>query len=157
MRAGFVVLLSLGITLPLRASAAPRSASLELSDEQFIAKLVDALDDPDSEVRMNLGVALAQFGVKAVGPLIDAMERGTPNQRAGAAYALSQLRATAKPALPVLLKALKAPEDMVRRNASYALSRILPEATVAAQPPKSTQIMPPLDPTPGDTPSGGPK
>ncbi len=106
-------------------------------------------------------MALGQLGSKTVAPLIEVLEHGSTFQRAGAAYALSQLRATARPALPALLRALKSTDDSVRRNASYALNRILsatPETAVRnPESSKPATVYPPLDPTPSALPSGAPR
>jgi HEAT repeat protein len=102
-------------------SSAPNPA-----DERVISSLIDALKDADPDVRQNLGVALAKFGAAAVEPLQKALTSDTSARRAGAAYALGQLGPTAKPALPKLLDLLTDNELDVRRQASFAVGRILP-------------------------------
>ena len=111
---------SFALADPIPASA-PNPA-----DAKVIASLIDALKDGDPDVRQNLGVALAKFGAAAVEPLHKALASDTPTRRAGAAYALGQLGPTAKPALPKLLDLLSDNELDVRRQASFAVGRILP-------------------------------
>ena len=51
-------------------------------------RLVEALRDPDPEVRQNLAVALAKIGPPAIEYLIGALKDPLPERRAGSAYAL---------------------------------------------------------------------
>jgi HEAT repeat protein len=90
-----------------------------------VESLIDALKDPDVEIRLYAGTALAQLGPSSVEPLRKALENTDKHSRAGACYALGQLGAAALPAKQQLLKALKDPEKDVRRQAAYALSRLL--------------------------------
>lgn len=103
-----------------------RSTAVPPVDEAIIAKLIDALDDADLDVRQNLGLALAKIGPAAVEPLIKALQDDSAERRAGAAYALGSIGSGARAALPALLNLLKDPDVAVRRQVSYAISRIVP-------------------------------
>jgi hypothetical protein len=98
--------------------------------DDVLTRLVDGLDDRDFEVRQNLAAALARLGPRAVPPLRDALKGGTAYSRAGAAYALGLLGDAARPALGDLLDLLKDADTDVRRQASFALSRVVPAARV---------------------------
>jgi hypothetical protein len=102
-----------------------QTAPPERTQREIIAALIEALDDEDIEVRINLANALARIGEKTTQPLIDALKHPNKERRAGAAYALAQLRPAPQDAVPALLAALKDKEEIVRRQASYALSRIV--------------------------------
>jgi HEAT repeat protein len=95
-------------------------------DPAVVRRLIDALKDPDPEVRQNLAAALAKIGPPSVEPLISALKDGVPERRAGAAYALALIGPPARAALPGLLSALDDKEVEVRRQASYAISRLVP-------------------------------
>jgi HEAT repeat protein len=96
-----------------------------VSESQMIRTLIESLGDSDPEVRIHVGSALARMGPGAVAPLIEALRDKAPLRRAGAAYALAQMKADARTALPVLLETLRDTETAVRRQAAYAISRIV--------------------------------
>ncbi len=104
-------------TLPQRTPRLPA--------KRLISGLIAGLADHDSEVRQNLGLALASLGSDAVPPLIEALKDSRSIVRGAAAYALGQMGATAEPALESLLGLLQDGDTEVRRKTSYALSRIL--------------------------------
>lgn len=95
-------------------------------DPAIVLRLIEALKDPDPEVRQNLAAALAKIGTASVEPLIRALRDGTAERRAGAAYALALIGTPARSALPALLGALGDKELEVRRQASFAVSRLVP-------------------------------
>jgi len=95
-------------------------------DESIIRKLVAALKDPEPEVRQNLGFALAKIGLPTVELLTEALKDALPERRAGAAYALGLIGVPARVALPSLLDLLNDPDATVRRQASYAIGRVIP-------------------------------
>jgi HEAT repeat protein len=109
------------------AVAAPPTAVTEPDTKDVVKKLVEALKDPDPDVRQNLGSALAKIGSDAVEPLVEALKGDNLDRRAGAAYTLGLIGSNAKSALPALLDALKDDSVEVRRQASYAVARILPD------------------------------
>lgn len=109
------------LLFPAVASPAPRD-----SDEVVVRKLIDALNDPDPEVRQNIALSLAKFGSAAVDPLTAALKDSSAERRSGAAYALALIGPPAKAALPALLDALGDKETDVRRQVSYAISRMIP-------------------------------
>ncbi|WP_161967177.1 HEAT repeat domain-containing protein [Fimbriiglobus ruber] len=111
--------------LVLSAATASVQAAPPGADETVVRRLVEALKDPDLEVRQNIGLALAKIGPAAVELLTEALKDAIPERRAGAAYALSLLGPTARPALPALLDALGDKEVDVRRQVSYAISRVI--------------------------------
>lgn len=120
----------------------PAAAGEPVREDALVRRLVDALKDPDPDVRQNLAVALAKIGSAAVEPLMAALEDSLAERRAGAAYALGHMGNAAKPALAKLLDALDDKDLDVRRQASYAISRLVPGG---AKPPAK----------PVDSPTGG--
>lgn len=96
------------------------------SDEVIARRLVDALKDPDPEVRQHLAQALAKLGPVAMGPLTSALKDERVERRAGAAYCLGLIGLPARSALPELLNALDDADNDVRRQAAFAISRIIP-------------------------------
>ncbi len=112
----------------LMCAAEPGGASV---DETVIRRLVEALKDSDTDVRQNLAAALATIGTPAVEPLIAALKDKITERRAGAAYTLGMIGRPARAALPVLLDLLKDDDVSVRRQASYAISRIVPASPEA--------------------------
>jgi HEAT repeat protein len=123
------------------------------SEDLVIQSLIEALADADYEVRSHLGSALASYGSRAAPLLIKALQDDSRERRAGAAYALSQMKPPTPEALPALLNAVKDPEDMVRREAAYAINRIVryQQASVETLPLPKIDQLPPVDPTPGGT------
>ena len=104
--------------------------------DKLIDRLIEGLKDPDPDVRQNLAVALAKVGPAAVEPLVTALSDSLPERRAGVAYALGQIGTPARSALPKLLDALDDKEVDVRRQAAYAISRLVPTGSVKpTQPP----------------------
>lgn len=104
--------------------------------DKLIERLIEGLKDADPDVRQNLAVALAKIGPAAVEPLVAALSDSVPEKRAGVAYALGQIGTPARGALPKLLDALDDKELDVRRQASYAISRLVQPVTVKpTQPP----------------------
>src|SRR5690242_18232263 len=76
---------------------------------ELVPPLVEALKDPDGEVRQAAAGALLQIGAEAVGPLVEALKDPKKDKalRANAAYLLGQLGSPARAALPALAGALK--------------------------------------------------
>jgi HEAT repeat protein len=101
--------------------------------KEVVKKLVEALKDPDPDVRQNLGAALAKIGPDAIEPLVEALKGDNPDRRAGAAYTLGLIGPPAKAALPALLEALKDESVEVRRQASYAVARLIPDNRVSKE------------------------
>lgn len=95
-------------------------------DPAVVRRLVDALQDPDPEVRQHLAAALAKIGTPSIEPLIGALKDGAAERRAGAAYALALIGPPARASLPALLASLDDKEVEVRRQAAYAISRLIP-------------------------------
>ena len=104
-----------------------------LPNDALVKRLIDALQDPDPDVRQNLAMALAKIGPAAVEPLTAALADPLAERRAGAAYALGQIGGPARSALPKLLDALDGKDVDVRRQVSHAVSRLVP--TITAKPP----------------------
>jgi HEAT repeat protein len=123
--------------------AAPVPAAEPVTEDVLVRRLIDGLKDTDPDVRQNLAVALAKIGSAAVEPLTAALDDSLAVRRAGAAYALGQIGPAAKPALAKLLDALDDKDLDVRRQASYALSRLVPGG--GAKPPAK----------PAESPTGG--
>lgn len=108
--------------LVLLAFAFPVAAA----DESVVPKLIAALKDSDPEVRANLATALAKCGPVAIEPLVEALKDRQATRRAGAAYALALMGYPARSAVPALVDLLDDPDLEVRRQASYAISRLVP-------------------------------
>jgi HEAT repeat protein len=118
--------------------AVAASAADPPPNDALVRRLIDALKDPDPDVRQNLAVALAKIGPTAVEPLTEALGDSLAERRAGAAYALGQIGPTARSALPKLLDALDDKDLDVRRQASYAVSRLVPSGTAKPPAPPTT-------------------
>lgn len=122
--------------LPLLLSASlgvppiPPTLPVPGTDAVVIRRLVEALKDSDPDVRGNLAAALSRVGPAAVDPLIEALKDRNPDRRAGAAYTLGLIGYPARAALTPLLDLLDDPDVGVRRQASFALSRIMPAGRV---------------------------
>jgi HEAT repeat protein len=95
-------------------------------DDAIVRRLIGSLKDPDPEVRQNLALALAKIGPPSVEPLVVALTDPLPERRSAAAYALALIGPPARSALPALLTALDDKDVDVRRQASYAVSRLVP-------------------------------
>jgi len=123
MRFWFVATLAL---IPIIQSEL-RAAPVDF-DETIIRRLIVALKDSDPDVRQNISIALAKVGPAAVELLIATLKskESSTEQRAGVAYTLGQIGSPARAALPALLDALEDADLDVRRQASYAISRLIP-------------------------------
>ncbi len=95
-------------------------------DDAIIKRLVTALGDGDPDVRQNIALALAKIGSDSITPLSAALTDPNAERRAGAAYALGLIGESANAAIPSLLNLLDDVSVDVRRQASYAVSRIVP-------------------------------
>jgi HEAT repeat protein len=145
MRSSIVLILLL---VPTASATDPPA-----NDAKLIDALIEALDDPDGEVRLNVATALANIGETAVPNLIDALAFEKKERRIGAALALGRIGPPARAAIPKLLHTLKDADDVVRRESSYALSRIVIREAAPVTPVEPWPHLPPLDPPP----SGGPR
>lgn len=114
------------------------SAADPVPQDALVRRLIDGLKDTDPDVRQNLAAALAKIGPTAVEPLTAALGDALAERRAGAAYALGQIGTPARSALPKLLDALDDKDLDVRRQASYAISRLVPSGTAKPVAPAST-------------------
>ena len=96
-----------------------------------VPALIEALRDPDSEVRRGAAGALGQVGPEAIGAvpaLIEALRDPDSEVRRGAAGALGQVGPKPIGAVPALIEALRDPDSEVRRGAAGALGQVGPEA-----------------------------
>ncbi len=104
----------------------------EIRSEEAIIPLIEALADPDREVRWHAGGALAGIGTPAVGPLVEALGNGDENARHQAMEALWRVGEAAAPALIGLTGAGDAG---TRRRSAIVLGEIgVPGASEALQP-----------------------
>lgn len=118
--------LAAGVLIAGQADArAPARPGARPPESAVVARLVAALKDPDLDVRLALGQALARMPAAAVGPLGEALRDADPMRRAGAAYALGLIGEPAAAALPNLLDALDDPELEVRRQSARAVGRVM--------------------------------
>ncbi|MCE9532016.1 MAG: HEAT repeat domain-containing protein [Planctomycetes bacterium] len=137
----------IGIGFPVEAA--------EKKVDPLVAALIETLDDPDTEVRQNIAIAIANLGDSVVPALIDALADAKAERRMGAAIALGQVRPPARNAVPALVNAMKDKDESVRRHVSYALSRVVGrESSVSDRPVSPTVPVPPPDPVPS---AGGPR
>ena len=115
----------LSLCLAGASPAADPGTAAGSAAEETIAKLVDALDDPDEEVRRNLSIALSRLSPECVPRLTLTLRDHSANRRAGAALALALIGPPAKTSLPDLLNALSDESPDVRRQVSFAISRVV--------------------------------
>jgi hypothetical protein len=110
--------------------AAPNMArgGLELP-KGLVPALIASLKDTDKDVRQFAAGALARVGQEAVEPLLDLLKGNDKAQRANAAYVLGLIGTPAQEeGLPVLIKALKDSDRLVRIRAAFAIERLLANA-----------------------------
>jgi HEAT repeat protein len=119
----------------VRKSVADSLCLIGNEDEATIKALIDALADPDRNVRYCSIVAIETIGpaaAAAVPSLIrllkDSNDEGI---RKAAARTLGAIGAAAKAAIPTLIEALDDKDLYVRFSAAHALGRIGPEAKAA--------------------------
>jgi HEAT repeat protein len=96
--------------------------------------LIDALNNPNPQVRELAVVALAELPVtpaRRVGALAKAMRDANARVRRRAARALGDFGSHALPALTVLITGLRDPDTSVRRDAAGSLGRLGPAAQPA--------------------------
>lgn len=92
--------------------------------------LIELLDDPDANVRLQTTLALAIIGKEALPSLRLALQSKNPLMRMGAALTLGHMDAAAAPLVPELRQLLEDPEVSVRCHAAQALWRIDAKADV---------------------------
>lgn len=114
------------------------------ADDAVVRRLIDALKDPDAEVRQNIAVALSKLGPACVDALTETLKDADPNRRGGAAYALGLIGLPARAALPALLEALSDKEPDVRRQVSFAIGRLIPTRDPGRPPPRYSDPVPAL-------------
>jgi hypothetical protein len=102
--------------------------------KELVPALIEALKDPDAQVRQTAAYTLATIGKDAVPALIEALANQDKELRANAAYILGQFGKQAQDALPVLVKLLKDADPDVRQRASYAINRILADSVPPPSP-----------------------
>ncbi len=137
----FAPLLAVAVlALPVPPAGDRRPAAI---DDDVVRQLVDGLRDPDFEVRQNLAAALAKTGGRVVAPLRDALKDKLAERRSGAAYTLGLLGEVARPALSELLDALHDPDTDVRRQASFAIARVVPAGRAVAADGTVHRVVPP--------------
>jgi HEAT repeat protein len=97
--------------------------------------LIEALKNPNGQVRELAVVALAELGVshsKRVAALAGALRDPYARVRRRAARALGDFGAHALPALPMLTAGLRDPDSSVRRDSAGTIGRLGPAAHTAA-------------------------
>ncbi len=93
--------------------------------KELVPGLIDALRDPDPDVRQHAALALATIGTDALKPLTEALKDANKERRAASAYAIGQMGYPGRDAIPELLKTLKDDDANVRRAGAQAISRIV--------------------------------
>src|SRR5579884_611173 len=85
------------------APGGPAAAAEAGQYKQIIPALLDALADPDGNVRLLAASTLIKIGPDAVPPLIEALQKAKDREtRANAAYVLGHFGDSAQEALPAL-------------------------------------------------------
>lgn len=107
-----------------RGPPRPRVSSLANTSDRDIRALVDALEDPNTNVRTSAQKALVAIGTKSVPLLMEALAHESDVVRESASYTLRRLGAESKPAVPALVQALEDEVPSVRVNAVAALGAI---------------------------------
>ncbi|HEU0008345.1 MAG TPA: HEAT repeat domain-containing protein [Verrucomicrobiae bacterium] len=117
------------------ASALRRAYSHPEIEEMARTALINALRDPDPNVRMNAASAFTIWN-KRLEVVVPALTRALsdPNGgvRANAAISLGNFGSAAKPAVPELIKLYQDTNDYPRKCATNALLKIDPEAAAKA-------------------------
>ena len=104
----------------------------EIQSEEAIAPLIEALADPDREVRWHIGGALANIGTSSVGPLVAALGGGDETARHRVMEALWRVGETA---VPALINLTGADDAQARCRSALILGEIaVPGASEALQP-----------------------
>jgi alpha-L-fucosidase len=92
-----------------------------------VLRLLQAMDDPDPEVRWRAEFALGRSGPRGIKSITSALRNESPKIRFAAAFVLGPLGRRAKDSIPALLESLGDPEPGVRVWAAHALGAIDPE------------------------------
>jgi hypothetical protein len=137
------------VPLPGSQPGFPGFRSGNLDYKEIVPPLIDALKDPDTEVRHSAAGALAHVGQPAISALVDILKDSGKDKelRANAAYVLGRMGITGQEAMPTLVKALKDDDRDVRRRAAYAIENIVKTSN------ESGGLMPGMGP-PGGFPGG---
>jgi len=86
--------------------------------------LIDALDNENETIRLEIAVTLADYGPGATSRLLRALLRSEALVRAGAAEALGRIEPRCVAAVPALIDLLKDPAHDARAAAAFALGSI---------------------------------
>jgi HEAT repeat protein len=95
-----------------------------------VPALIDALHDPDQEVRAQAAQALARMGNRAapaVDALVEALNDPNEDVRRGAARALGQIGSEAEQAVPALINAIRDPRN--KRHPQPVEVEVIPAKT----------------------------
>ena len=116
----------------VRTCSAEALAAIGANAKSAGPALVGALKDDVPNARLAVAIACVKVGspAPAVAVLAEFLNGGSP--RVGAAQALAEIGPAAKPAVPALVKALKARNEKVREHSALALGAIGPTAAAEA-------------------------
>ena len=113
------------------SAASDEAAPKSLADEfkELIPTLIEALEDPDDEVRNHASEALVDLGREAVPALLQAITGKRTKIRSEAARVVGRMASegdyVAREAIPSLLKALKDEDKEVKQAASFAVKQLV--------------------------------
>lgn len=110
-----------------KVAAADALAELGPQAEPALPAMLAQLGHEQPWVRSAVMGAIASVGPNAVEPLIDTFENQTGGPRIRAAFVLGGMGATAKPAVPALVKAMEQESPVVQKRLADILGQIDPE------------------------------
>lgn len=108
-------------SVKVRSNAA--KALGDIGNDVAIDALINALKDPDEDVKFHVARNLGKFGESAVPFLIDALKDPDEHVRRYAAWILGNIGDNQ--AIPALKNLLNDPSDYVRNGAAHALERFI--------------------------------
>jgi HEAT repeat protein len=110
----------------VRAAAASALGDASSDAGPAVSTLVRLFRDPVPAVRLQAALAVVKIGPSAVNVLINTVPNDNLNMRVSAMYALGEIGAAARDAVPILLDNVKDPQPVIRGAAAVAVGKIGP-------------------------------